>query len=156
MAKITKNIDNEDIDDDLQSDNLKTHELINHDICGEIKHFGVGYSEVWLITTQNMAVDELGLVHGGFVFGAADFAAMIAVNEKNVILATSSCQFLAPVKVGDTVVVKAKVHQRDGRKRNIEVEAFSYDIKIFTGLFKAVITEKHVLKLKLLETAEAI
>jgi len=79
---------------------------------------------------------------------------MAAVNETNVVLATSNCQFLAPVKVGDMVIFKAKVQQKDGRKRNVAVEAFSYDVKIFTGLFRAVITERHVLKLKLLEKEE--
>lgn len=137
-----------------ESDFLVTHENINHALCGDIKTFKVGYAEVVLATTQDMAVDELGLIHGGFIFGAADFAAMVAVNQKNVVLAASNCQFLAPAKVGDTVIFYAKVQQKDGRKRNVEVEAFLHDVKIFTGLFRAVITDRHVLKLKLLEKEE--
>ncbi len=138
---------------EIEENILKTHELINHNLCGELQHLSSGYSEIILTTTQDMSVDEMGLIHGGFIFGAADFAAMAAVNEKNVILANSSCQFLAPVEVGDSILFKARVNQKDGRKRNIQVEAFLYDVKIFIGLFKAVITEKHVLKLKLLKTA---
>jgi acyl-coenzyme A thioesterase PaaI-like protein len=132
---------------------LDTHVDINHGLCGDIQKLEKGYAEVLLSTSQDMVVDEMGLIHGGFIFGAADFAAMAAVNERNVVLASSSSQFLAPVKVGDEVLVKAHVRHTSGRKRNVEVEAFVYDIKIFTGLFKTVITEKHVLKLKLLETA---
>ncbi len=148
--------DNEETQEDqsLHTDLLITHDSINHALCGDIKTLDRGYAEVVLTTTQEMAVDDMGLIHGGFVFGAADFAAMAAVNETNVVLATSNCQFLAPIKVGDIVIFKAKVQQKDGRKRNVEVEAFSYGVKIFTGLFRAVITERHVLKLKLLQKEE--
>ena len=40
------------------------------------------------------------------------------------------------------------------RKRNVHVQAFVLDIKVFEGEFKTVITEKHVLKLKLLDEEE--
>lgn len=151
MADTTTEDNEETVSESKHSDFLVTHENINHALCGDIKNLDVGYAEVVLTATQEMAVDEMGLIHGGFVFGAADFAAMAAVNEPNVVLATSSCQFLAPIKVGDIVIFKAKVQQKDGRKRNVEVEAFSYDVKIFAGLFRAVITERHVLKLKLVD-----
>jgi len=45
-----------------------------------------------------MAVDQMGLVHGGFTFGAADFAAMAAVNDPNVVLVSSECRFFKPCK----------------------------------------------------------
>ena len=47
-----------------------------------------------------MAADGRGLVHGGFTFGLADFAAMCAVNDPNVVLGAATCKFLAPVQVG--------------------------------------------------------
>jgi len=34
---------------------------------------------VELAVTENMVVDEKGLVHGGFTFGLADYAAMLAI-----------------------------------------------------------------------------
>jgi acyl-coenzyme A thioesterase PaaI-like protein len=48
-----------------------------------------------------MAVDDRGLVHGGFVFGLADHAAMLAVNDPNVVLGAASTRFLKPVRVGE-------------------------------------------------------
>jgi acyl-CoA thioesterase len=142
--------------DEYQNENsvyLKTHDSINQELCGEIHKIELGYVEVELKTTQEMVADEMGLIHGGFVFGAADYAAMAAVNERNVVLVASECQFLSPVKLGDTVKVIAKVRHKEGRKRNVEVEAFVLDIKVFSGTFKTVITERHVLKLKLLDSA---
>jgi acyl-CoA thioesterase len=140
-------------DEDHDKVYIKTHESINQDLCGEIQKIELGYVELELITSAEMVADDMGLIHGGFIFGAADYAAMVAVNERNVVLVASECQFLAPVKLGDKVNVTARVRHKEGRKRNVEVEATVSDIKIFTGLFKTVITERHVLKLNLLESA---
>ena len=80
---------------------------------------------------------------------------MAAVNEKNVVLIGSDCQFLSPVKFHDEVNIIARVRQKDGRKRNVYVEGFVHDIKVFEGEFKTVVTEKHILKLKLLDEEES-
>jgi len=133
---------------------VKTHELINKNLCGEIEKIENGYVEVLLSTEQEMVADEFGLIHGGFIFSAADYAAMVAVNEPHVVLVASDCQFLSPVKLYDEVKVVARVRHKEGRKRDVHVEAFVYEIKVFEGEFKTVITEKHVLKLKLMEKSE--
>ena len=129
---------------------LKTHEEISRNLSGDIQKMEVGYVELKLTTTEEMIADDQGLIHGGFIFSAADFAAMAAVNERNVVLVGSDCQFLSPVKFGDEVYFTAKVRHKEGRKRNVHVTANVYDIKVFDGEFKTVITERHVLKLKLL------
>ena len=133
---------------------LKTHEDINRELCGEIQKLEVGFVKVKLLTTMDMVADSKGLVHGGFIFGAADYAAMAAVNEANVVLVASSCQFLSPVKVGDAVDFVAKVRHKEGRKRNVYVTGYVMDIKVFEGEFKTVVTDRHVLKLKLTENEE--
>jgi len=131
---------------------LQTHERINQDLNGEILKLERGYVELRLVTTPDMLADDVGLIHGGFIFSAADYAAMAAVNEKNVVLVGSDCQFLSPVKFHDEVNIVARVRHKEGKKRNVHVEAFVLDIKVFEGEFKTVITERHVLKLKLDES----
>ena len=136
---------------------IKTHERISADLCGEILLLERGYVETRLTTTAEMLADDIGLIHGGFTFSGADYAAMIAVNERNVVLVASDCQFLSPVKFHDEVKFIAKVRHKEGRKRNVHVEGFVLDIKVFEGEFKTVITERHVLKLHLLdEEGEAL
>ena len=130
---------------------LNTHRRINQALCGEIITMTLGYVEVRLTTIPEMLADDVGLIHGGFIFGAADYAAMAAVNEKNVLLVGSDCQFLSPVKLHDEVLLVARVRHKEGRKRNVNVTGHVHDIKVFEGEFKTVITEKHVLKLHLLE-----
>lgn len=133
---------------------LKTHEKINTAYSGEVVTLDVGYAKVALETNEMMRADEIGLVHGGFIFSAADFTAMAAVNEPNVVLASCSCLFLAPVRVGDTVIFEGREHQTEGRKRNVTVRGFVHDIKVFEGEFKTVITEHHVLRLDLMKNIE--
>jgi len=156
-------MENEEVEDELELEQYKdaenqvmiqTHEKINQNLCGEVIKMEEGYVELSLETIPDMLADEVGLIHGGFIFGAADYAAMLAVNERNVVLVASDCQFLSPVKLHDVVDVVAKVRHKEGRKRNVHVKAFVLDIKVFEGEFKTVITDKHVLKLKLLDEEE--
>jgi acyl-coenzyme A thioesterase PaaI-like protein len=133
---------------------LDTHRMINRSLSGDLEKLEKGYAKVRLLTTEDMRADSVGLVHGGFIFSAADFAAMAAVNEPNVVLAGADCQFLAPVRVGDEVTFEARVRHSEARKRNVIVTAYSHDIKIFQAEFKTVVTEKHVLKLSLLHDLE--
>jgi acyl-CoA thioesterase len=133
---------------------LNTHEKINTVYSGYIERLEGGYARVALETIETMQADDVGLVHGGFIFSAADFAAMAAVNEPNVVLAACNCMFLAPVRVGDIVIFEAKEQQSDGRKRNVTVKGFVHEIKVFEGEFKTVVTERHVLRLDLMKNIE--
>ena len=138
----------------VQQSGLNTHIKINTVYSGEVMKLEEGYAKISLETTDTMRADDLGLVHGGFIFSAADFAAMAAVNEPNVVLASCNCLFLAPVRVGDTVLFEASGHQKEGRKRNVTVRGFVHDIKVFEGEFKTVVTEHHVLRLDLMKSVE--
>jgi acyl-coenzyme A thioesterase PaaI-like protein len=125
---------------------LKTHLKIDNGLCGTVIALEEGYAAVELETTPQMAADERGLVHGGFVFGAADYAAMAAVNEPTVVLAASRCRFLAPSKVGDELLFKAKCVENDGKKYMVTVTGYCGETEVFTGEFKTVVTPRHVLE----------
>ena len=133
---------------------LRTHELINNRYSGDLDEIKEGYAKVSLITNDDMRVDTYGLVHGGFIFCAADFAAMAAVNDPNVVLSSSTSDFLSPVRVGDEVVFEAKVRHKDGRKREVTVVGKIHDIKVYEASFKTVVLEKHVLKLNLMNASK--
>ena len=134
---------------DDETINLKTHIKIKKYLSGEVVSLKDNYAQVKLSCTKEMAVDEMGLIHGGFTFGAADFAAMAAVNDPYVVLVGALSKFLAPVKVGDTVIFEAYAKFEDARKREVDVIGSINDIKVFEGRFDAVILPEHVLKLKL-------
>ena len=96
-----------------------------------------------------MVLDDLGLIHSGFIFGAADYAAAVAVNEPNVVIIGSRSKFLAPAKIDDLIEFEAKAKFEDSRKREIKVSGFINDIKVYEGLFQAVVLEQHIFKTKI-------
>lgn len=123
----------------------KTHEAIDARWSGAPVEIGEGTAMVRLETIPEMRVDERGLVHGGFVFGAADHAAMLAVNEPTVVLGGAEVRFLAPVVVGDIVEVRAEVEGSQGRKSVVRVGAAVGDTRVFEGTFTCFVLDGHVL-----------
>ncbi len=125
---------------------LKTHLKFNPKF-GKLIELTENGAKVLLETTPDMAVDEEGLVHGGFTFGAADFCAMASVNEPYVVLVkATNCEFMAPVKVGDKVEFEGEILMREKRKVEVKVTGMLNEIKVFEGLFSCVVLDTHVLK----------
>jgi acyl-coenzyme A thioesterase PaaI-like protein len=91
-----------------------------------------------------MSADEQGLVHGGFIFGSADYVAMVAVNDPFVVLGSATSKFLAPVKVADVVLFKGHVIVEKGRKKEVLVEAFVNNKLVFEGRFTTFVLDGHV------------
>jgi len=128
---------------------LNTHKKINQVLCGKLIAQDKNYAKVKFEAIEEMAVDEEGLIHGGFTFGAADFCAMATVNHPNVVLVSSKSKFLAPIKVGDIVIFESEVIFDDDKKQEVIVTGKMNDIKVYEGMFGTVVLKKHVLKLKI-------
>ncbi len=124
----------------------RTHTSIRQDLCGTPVTLAEGYSTVELIVTGDMAVDEYGLTHGGFVFGLADFAAMLAVNHPNVVLAGADVSFMKPAVTGNVLYAIGKEVSRDGRRHVIEVKVTRENDEIFSGTFHCLVTDSHILE----------
>ena len=124
---------------------IDTHRKIDHKLCGQPLSVENGSSSVKLVTTAEMSADEKGLVHGGFIFGAADYAAMIAVNHPHVVLGASDVKFLKPVRVAETVMVRAQVQEVKGKKYWVSVSASKDEVEVFQGMFTCFVLDKHVL-----------
>ncbi|AOO65472.1 PaaI family thioesterase [Sulfurospirillum halorespirans] len=131
------------------NDNLKTHLKIKSTLVGNLVAMAKNTSKVVLQTTHDMSVDEFGLIHSGFLFGSAEYAAVAAVNEPNVVVIGCRSKFFAPAKVGDLITFEAKGRFEDARKREIKVIGMINEIKVFEGLFQAVLLEKHILQTKI-------
>lgn len=125
---------------------IKTHECIDQSLCGEPISVEEGRSEVRLTCDQPMAADASGLVHGGFIFGLADYAAMLAVNHPNVVLGAAETRFLKPSRVGDILVAKAQDQTPQERKHIVQVDVFCEEDTIFSGTFTCFVTKQHVLE----------
>ncbi len=124
---------------------IKTHEAIRPELCGVVRELGVGYARVELTPGAEMSADERGLVHGGFVFGLADYAAMLAVNHPNVVLGRATTRFLKPVRVGERLEAVARLATHEGARHRVDVEVNRDDVAVFTGEFTCYTPEQHVL-----------
>ncbi len=123
-----------------------THLKIDPKLCGIPLSINEGKCQIELKTLPEMAVDDKGLIHGGFVFGLADYAAMVAVNHPNVVLGASTTRFLKPVTVGENIVASAEVEKIEGRKYQVNVIVQNKQDTIFSGKFTAYILDQHVLE----------
>ncbi len=126
--------------------NIQTHVGINTALSGTPVSLSPGRATVDLATTETMCADAHGLVHGGFVFSAADYAAMLAVNDPNVVLGQADCRFVAPVRVGSTVRIQAEITETKGRKRVVSVSASVGDKVVLTGTLTTFVLDQHVLQ----------
>ena len=123
----------------------RTHLEINHTLVGAMRELSEGRAVVTLTTTGVMGADSRGLVHGGFPFGLADYAAMLAVNDPNVVLGKAEIKFLAPVVVGDDIEAIATVTTTEGKKRIVEVSVTSGDTVVLSGQLTCFVLDEHVL-----------
>ena len=123
---------------------LKTHTKFQKKF-GRLIELKEDSAKVIFEAIEEMAVDEKGLINGGFTFGAAGFCAMATVNEPFVVLVRGQCEFMAPVKVGDVVEFVSEVLMKKKKKQEIKVIGYLNDIKVFEGVFGCVILDKHVL-----------
>ena len=125
--------------------NILTHKSIDTELCGKPVKLEDGTSKVEYLTVPRMAADPSGLVHGGFIFGLADYAAMLAVNHPNVVLGGADVKFMKPVKTNESVYAEAKVVSSEGKKQSVDVVVKREDDVVFKGEFTCFVLEKHVL-----------
>ncbi|MGB9760896.1 MAG: thioesterase, FlK family [Caldimicrobium sp.] len=124
---------------------IRTHRRIDQTLSGTPVELSQGKAIVKLKTDERMVADEKGLIHGGFIFSLADYAAMLSVNEETVVLAKAEVKFIKPVRLGDEIEAHAEVREIEGKKRKVYVEVKRGEEVVFVGDFLCVVPEKHVL-----------
>lgn len=123
----------------------RTHHAIDPVLVGAPVSLADGEAVVELEAIGQMAADHRGLVHGGFVFGLADYAAMLAVNDPFVVLGAAETRFTKPVRVGDVVRATARISEEKGRKRAVSVTVARGDEVVMEGTFTCFVLDAHVL-----------
>lgn len=124
---------------------VSTHHAIVQRLCGEPIEVEAERAVVRLETNGDMVADAQGLIHGGFIFGAADYAAMVAVNDPNVVLGSAEVRFAAPVRVQEVVDFEARIVSTEGAKHHVDVEGRVENKTVFTGSFLCVVPDRYVL-----------
>jgi acyl-coenzyme A thioesterase PaaI-like protein len=124
---------------------IQTHRAIDQGLCGTPTDLETGFARVRMTAEACMAADDSGLIHGGFVFGQADYAAMLAVNHPHVVLGGAEVRFLNPVRVGEVLVAEARVTAADGKKRLVTVAVQRDGETVLEGVCTCFVLPRHVL-----------
>jgi acyl-coenzyme A thioesterase PaaI-like protein len=115
-------------------------------LVGVVEQLDQGWSRVSLTALAEMAADDRGLVHGGFTFGLADYAAMVAVNDPHVVLGAAEVRFNAPVRVGQQMVAEARVTETTGKRRTVRVSVEVAGVVVLEGELATFVLDRHVLE----------
>ena len=113
--------------------------------CGEILTLTRGAANVRFVPEESMVMDEEAhnsLIHAGYIFNAASYAAMAAINKRHSVMIAADVKFLSPIELGHEVIFKAVATQMDTKKCEVKVEGFLLDIKIFDSLFHIAVLDK--------------
>jgi len=123
-----------------------THLLASEKLIGSVVSIGNDCATVKLTILEEMIVDTYNLSHGSFVFGLADYAAMVAVNKPTVVLGKATTKFLKPVILNDEVTAIATITETSGKKISVSVNVKNQkDELVFEGEFVCFVLEKHIL-----------
>lgn len=123
---------------------LKTSTAIKLNLSGVVTELKKSFAKTRLFTLEEMVSDNDGLIHSGFVFSAANYAALASINEENAVAISARTNFLAPVKLGDVVEFEAQAYFDEARKRDIRVYGKVRDIKVFEATFQVVVLDEHI------------
>ena len=134
---------------------ILTHTELDPTYVGNIEEISTEVCTTSLVTAAFMVADAERMVHSGFIGSAAEYAALLVVNEANGMIYSVSSQYFACARVGDEIKYKATVKHSDSRKREVTVVAKIDAIKIYEGKITIIIPEYHPLKIHLLDVANA-
>jgi len=125
-----------------------THLLASKKLIGTVVSIENNSAIVTLKITKKMVVDSYNLSHGSFVFGLADYAAMVAINEPTVVLGKAESKFLKPVVLNDVLTAIAIITDNSHPKKtmvSVDVKNQHNDI-VFEGEFVCFVLENHILE----------
>lgn len=117
------------------------------DLCGAIIRMSEEEVLVKFTPNEQMVGDENNLIHSGFIFNAANYAAMCLVNRTHSLTIGAEVQFLAPIELDQEMLFLATIKHINDKKYKVLVKGTLLDIKIFEGTFHISIFDKELFKL---------
>lgn len=137
------------MDEILEQNNLDLNicGLLKPDLCGNILKITQEEVVISFAPSKQMISDESNLIHSGFIFNVANYAAMCLVNQPNALTIKSEVQFLAPIEFEQEMLFIATINQSNNKKYEIFVKGTLLDIKIFEGIFHISLFDKQFFKL---------
>lgn len=142
------------MEDLLQSSNIQLEvcKQLKPDLCGIIIQASKEEVVTKFQATKQMISDENDIIHSGFIFNAASYAAMCLVNQTYSLIIKSEVQFLAPLEFGQEMTFIATMRHSNNKQCEVVVKGSLLDIKIFEASFYISIFDKQIFKLDFQES----
>ncbi|MBE2985390.1 PaaI family thioesterase [Campylobacter sp. RM9344] len=123
---------------------IKTSPNIKLSLTGVTTFLEKNHAKTKFFTTNEMVADGSDLIHSGFIFSAANYAALVAINEEFCVTINARINFYGPIKLGEIVEFDARAYFDESRKREVRVIGKLHDMKVFEGTFQLVALEEHI------------
>ena len=144
--KPAKKLSGDEMNEDEMS--ISIHSNLDDAHVGQVLELKEDFARTRFRATKDMAYDPEGLVFNAFVYTAASWAAQLAINKEFLITASSKCNFLSPIKVGDIVIFEANAFFSESKKQEVKVIACVNEIMVFDGSFAVLVLEDHILRIQ--------
>lgn len=128
----------------LFDDMIKFPNTLNSVYTGYITDLKENYAQTRFTASNDMTVDEEGLIFNSFIQIAANHAAILSINKEFLVTVGAKVNFLAPAKTGDIIDFEAKAFFSESKKREVKVIGMIDEIKVFEGTFYVVVLEEHI------------
>ncbi|MBZ7999059.1 hypothetical protein [Campylobacter canadensis] len=141
-------VENQVIDELVPKSKILACPQINLNLVGNITSISENKASMSFMISNEFITDSLGLAHSGFIYSAAAYLAQVAINNANTCILSSKSSFFTPCKVGEELFFEASAKFDNAKKREVFVEAFTREIKVFEAHFYILVTDEHILKMQ--------
>lgn len=134
----------------------KAKSLTEHEIVGELLEVEPDREGLSLLEiVPEMCFKKSGIARGHVLFAQANSLAAATVDADVALTAECAVEFIAPVRVGERILAKARVTTKEGRRREVEVAVKSRERMVLTGRFVLYGLSKEIAAhLKILDKAD--
>lgn len=91
-----------------------------------------------LVTDESMKLSRYNMVRGHFIFAQANSLAVATTEAADAVTASAKVDFVSPVVPGETLIARAKVERKEGKKSWVEVRTKVEQREVFRGQFLVI------------------
>ena len=137
----------EELNEIEEIESLNTHNNILKNNGYKILSLRKNYASIMIEAKACERVLDDGAIYDGVLFSAATFAAIAAVNEKNVFLIGVHLDLLNPLKGEENIIFTAEVNATSSGKKVVKVTGRVNEIAFLEGDFMLLkLDEKSLIK----------
>jgi Uncharacterized protein, possibly involved in aromatic compounds catabolism len=110
--------------------------LHEDEVIGDIVDLQLDVSAISILEIdRSHAFARTGIARGHHLFAQANSLAVAVINDELALTSKATIHFIRPVKVGERVVAKAKVIQKERVRTIVEVNSYAGQDHVFKGTF---------------------